>query len=136
MGCMTDQTATERIGAALALHPPCHDPDPAKWAHAWDCRRGHSLEDGQIDPDEPPLCTWCTYDARSVPWPCPTVQALTDLVPLAPEERQREAVALLMYALHLRMHGERAPGGHETWAEFDRRCEDFLRRQLKAGRRD
>lgn len=39
-----------------------------------------------------------------------------------------DAVWLLTYALHLRMHGERAPGGNETWATFDRRCEEFLRR--------
>jgi broad specificity phosphatase PhoE len=38
-----------------------------------------------------------------------------------------EALQLLEYALHLRVHGERAPGGNETWAEFDRRCEAFLR---------
>jgi chromosome segregation ATPase len=36
-------------------------------------------------------------------------------------------IKLLEYALHLRMHGECAPGGRETWAEFDRRCEAFLR---------
>lgn len=40
-----------------------------------------------------------------------------------------EAESLLRYALHLRMHGERAPGGGETWREFDRRCEMFLRRK-------
>lgn len=39
-----------------------------------------------------------------------------------------DALMLLRYALHLRQHGERAPGGNETWAQFDRRCEDFLRR--------
>lgn len=38
-----------------------------------------------------------------------------------------EATRLLNYALHLRMHGERAPGGNETWAQFDRECEHFLR---------
>ena len=37
------------------------------------------------------------------------------------------AVRLLEYALHLRQHGERAPSGTETWAEFDRRAEAFLR---------
>lgn len=42
-------------------------------------------------------------------------------------EAQSAAVALVQYALHLRMHGERAPGGTETWAEFDRRAEEFLR---------
>jgi hypothetical protein len=38
-----------------------------------------------------------------------------------------QAVQLIKYALHLRMHGERPPGGDETWAEFDRRAEAFLR---------
>jgi hypothetical protein len=42
-------------------------------------------------------------------------------------ERDSEARRLLEYALHLRMHGERAPGGNETWAEFDQRCEAYLR---------
>lgn len=37
------------------------------------------------------------------------------------------AVTLLRYALHLRMYGENAPGGNETWAEFDRRAEALLR---------
>lgn len=41
--------------------------------------------------------------------------------------QRREAASLLEYALHLRMHGENAPGGSETWAEFDRKAEDFLR---------
>jgi hypothetical protein len=34
---------------------------------------------------------------------------------------------LLEYALHLRQYGECAPGGNETWAEFDRRTEAYLR---------
>ena len=38
-----------------------------------------------------------------------------------------DATRLLKYALHLRTHGERAPGGNETWALFDRECEHFLR---------
>lgn len=37
------------------------------------------------------------------------------------------SVELLEYALHLRMHGERAPGGDETWQQFDRNAEAFLR---------
>jgi septal ring factor EnvC (AmiA/AmiB activator) len=39
----------------------------------------------------------------------------------------REATRLLEYALHLRMHGERAPGGNETWRQFDQDAEHFLR---------
>ena len=38
-----------------------------------------------------------------------------------------EARSLLEYALHLCKHGEKAPGGGETWAEFGRRAEEFLR---------
>lgn len=41
--------------------------------------------------------------------------------------QRREATALVEYALHLRMHGENAPGGTETWAQFDRKAEEFLR---------
>lgn len=37
------------------------------------------------------------------------------------------AVRLVEYAIHLRLYGERAPGGSETWQEFDRRAEKFLR---------
>jgi hypothetical protein len=32
-----------------------------------------------------------------------------------------EAIKLLELALHLRMHGENAPGGTETWADWERR---------------
>lgn len=42
-----------------------------------------------------------------------------------------EAVQILEYGLHLRMHGECAPGGTETWREFDSRTEDFLRRLME-----
>jgi hypothetical protein len=38
-----------------------------------------------------------------------------------------QARAILDYALHLRTYGENAPGGNETWREFDRRCETYLR---------
>lgn len=41
-----------------------------------------------------------------------------------------EAVRLLEYALHLRMQGERAPGGDETWGVFDRDTEAFLRASM------
>jgi hypothetical protein len=51
---------------------------------------------------------------------------------LAIAERQllaqaAEADRLVAYALHLRMHGERAPGGNETWRQFDRDAEAYLR---------
>ena len=40
------------------------------------------------------------------------------------------AIRLLEEALHLRMNGERAPGGNENWREWERRAETFLRSQL------
>lgn len=39
-----------------------------------------------------------------------------------------EALQLLEYALHIRMYGERAPGGNKNWPEFDRRAELLLRK--------
>jgi hypothetical protein len=43
-----------------------------------------------------------------------------------PSMTAEELVAL---ALHLRMHGENAPGGNETWRLWDREAEDFLRQR-------
>jgi hypothetical protein len=43
------------------------------------------------------------------------------------EDRAATAIRLLESALHLRMHGERAPGGTETWDRWDRDAEAFLR---------
>jgi hypothetical protein len=40
------------------------------------------------------------------------------------------AVRLLEEALFLRMNGERAPGGNETWHDWDLRAETFLRSLL------
>jgi len=37
------------------------------------------------------------------------------------------AISLLEEALHLCMYGERAPGGSETWGDWARRTETFLR---------
>ena len=39
-----------------------------------------------------------------------------------------EAVKLLERVLHLRMNGERAPGGNETWQDSDRDVEAYLRK--------
>lgn len=41
-----------------------------------------------------------------------------------------EAIRLLEEALHLRANGERAPGGNETWRDWDRKAERFLRARL------
>jgi hypothetical protein len=40
------------------------------------------------------------------------------------------AIRLLEEALHLCRNGERAPGGNETWADWTRRSERFLRERL------
>ena len=40
------------------------------------------------------------------------------------------AIRLLEAALHLHMNGERAPGGDETWAEWEHAVEEFLRSRL------
>lgn len=40
------------------------------------------------------------------------------------------AIRLLEEALHLRRNGERAPGGNETWRDWDRKAERFLRERL------
>ena len=45
----------------------------------------------------------------------------------------RRAVAVVQYAHHLRVHGERAPGGNETWEQFDRASEECLRAMLSLG---
>lgn len=44
------------------------------------------------------------------------------------------AIRLLQDAFFLRQNGENAPGGTETWREWDGRCEAFLRSLLPAQR--
>lgn len=43
-----------------------------------------------------------------------------------------EAIELIRYALHLRQYGECAPGGTETWDQFDRDADRFMRRTMGA----
>jgi hypothetical protein len=38
-----------------------------------------------------------------------------------------KALELVAYAMHLRMYGERAPGGRENWKDWDIVAEDYLR---------
>lgn len=38
-----------------------------------------------------------------------------------------EAVRLVALAVHIRQYGQRAPGGDETWAQFDRDADALLR---------
>jgi hypothetical protein len=46
------------------------------------------------------------------------------------ESAEPPAVKLLEEALFLRMNGERAPGGNETWHDWEDRAERFLRSLL------
>ena len=41
------------------------------------------------------------------------------------------AIRLLEAALHLRRNGERAPGGNETWAHWERAVEALLRTERR-----
>lgn len=63
--------------------------------------------------------------------PHSTVEAERDARAAVEADLWREvlqpALDLLKYALHMRMYGERAPGGDETWHEFDRRAEAYMR---------
>lgn len=99
--------------------PPCSDfPDGS---HRCGEVRGH------VSPnvaDHAHACTcghrWTSLDG-----------SMADLYALIERSIERmtsgDAVNLLRYAMHLRMYGENAPGGTETWVEFDRRAEAFLR---------
>jgi len=40
------------------------------------------------------------------------------------------AIRLLEEALHLRQNGERAPGGNETWRDWDKRADRFMHERL------
>jgi len=44
-----------------------------------------------------------------------------------------QATDLLKLGLHLRQYGENAPGGNETWKEFDTDAENFLSSLLNEG---
>ena len=64
-------------------------------------------------------------------WPAPCTHDPEHVRPdgarLAATDVLSAARALLEEALRLRMYGERAPGGDETWREWDRRTEEYLR---------
>lgn len=49
------------------------------------------------------------------------------------EEERARLRAVLEEALHLRMCGERAPGGSETWRDWDRKAEQVLRAGIGTG---
>lgn len=75
------------------------------------------IEAGPYEPGE--VGVWINTDSFTTGVRSETVNVLRDEL--------IELRALVTYALHLRIHGEMAPGGNETWAEFDRRAEMLLR---------
>lgn len=66
-----------QIRAALAIHRPCHtvatEPWGCEWGHYGDLGGPGA---GVPGPDQPALCTACTYDDRTTTHPCPTALAL------------------------------------------------------------
>jgi len=98
-----------------------------------------------------------TCGVHAEPWPChfvrlvDAVTLLTDALDEVEAERDdlftRASIAsgdarylraaldranrLIRYALHLRINGERAPGGDETWAQWDRDADDYLRAAIE-----
>lgn len=62
------------IVAARAIHSPCHTAVTRPYGCSW----GHgSLTDGAPSLDEPAVCVCCcTYNDRTVTYPCPTSVAL------------------------------------------------------------
>ena len=66
--------------------------------------------------ENPPAGPWDRCDGCHVDY----VRALLERAQRA-EARGDEWRAIAEYGLHLAMYGERAPGGDETWREFERR---------------
>jgi hypothetical protein len=62
---------TARISAALAIHTPCHTAQSEPFA----CMYCHWDDEGRPD-GQPAVCLSCTYDDRTVTYPCPTALAL------------------------------------------------------------
>jgi hypothetical protein len=59
--------------AVLAIHRPCH----GGITEPWGCEHGHVDEACETGvPDVPAVCVECTYDDRTVAYPCPTVLAV------------------------------------------------------------
>lgn len=82
LDCLPDEVAKDQSvihegidqrRAALAIHAPCHDADTEPWG----CVHGHADAEAVTGiPDAPGVCVACTYDDRTVTYPCPTAQAL------------------------------------------------------------
>ena len=75
--CVGERQAA--IDAALTIHAPCHTATTPDYG----CTEGHIGDGstGRPDADQHALCVACTYDDRSVPWPCPTATALGAVLP-------------------------------------------------------
>lgn len=53
---------------------------------------------------------------------CPWAREINDM-----ESTPAKGLVLLEYAMHLRMYGEKAPGGNENWRDWDFITEEYLR---------
>lgn len=113
----------------------------SKELEAVDIIAEHHAEHGEAGSQQMPGC-WCGWQGEVLehpPWhPIPgiadalhaahVVSVLAasghTIVPAADVKSVRMVAE---YALHLRVNGERAPGGDETWAKFDRFAEAVLR---------
>lgn len=61
-----------RIGAALAIHRPCHTSSVGPYS---------GCPCGQRQAGRPAVCEACTRGGHHEPWPCPTVRALGAVTP-------------------------------------------------------
>lgn len=62
-----------QVKAALAIHAPCHTDKTERWG----CLALHYDMDVVTGiPETPAVCMSCTYDDRTVTYPCPTAIAL------------------------------------------------------------
>jgi hypothetical protein len=80
------------------------------------CTTGHKQVTGELPTEESLRAVWWELATR----------------PMSPVQRSErgQALKLLEAALFLRMNGQRAPGGNETWGAWERRVESFLRALL------
>lgn len=110
---------------------------PGPWEEMCLGSEGYQIlhrEDGRLRPDRVARLGQMDWDSdKANAELLPALRnAAPDLIAAARERDQlratvERATKLLEYALHLRMYGERAPGGNETWRQFDTDVEHFLR---------
>lgn len=73
------------------------------------------------------VCETCWESTQRIGAALVAALPVSRIVPTRKTDQSDEARRLLSLALHLRMYGECASGGHETWAQFDTDLEHHLR---------